>query len=226
MRLTDCFSETVAYVSYFLKEEERQQQVPFDQFRSRVNSLLNESENRIQKGNFTKEDYDLARFALCAWIDEAILSSPWECRLQWQKEQLQRQYYNTTDAGQEFYDRLNTLGLQQVDVREVYYLCLAMGFKGRYCHEGEEMLLDQLKVSNLKLLTGSSVGVPSLESMDLFTEAYPAEVETFEPGMDKSGFSLWTAAFLVSPVLLFGALFMIYHFILANLGASFLKTGL
>ena len=134
MRLTDCFSELIAYVSYFLKTVDKKQP-PFDQIRHEVERLLGESEACINKETFSAEDYDQARFAVCAWIDEAILSSSWKEKHLWQKQQLQRVYYNTTEAGEQFFERLNNLGLHQRDVREVYYLCLAMGFTGRYIQE-------------------------------------------------------------------------------------------
>lgn len=222
MRLTDCFMELVAYVAYFLKAVAAKQP-PFDQVKADVQRLMSESEGRLREASFSQEEYDLARFAICAWVDEAILSSSWNEKGRWQGEQLQRLYYQTTDAGEIFFDRLNALGPHQRDVREVYYLCLAMGFMGRYCHEGDEYLLEQLKTSNLKLLTGSSVGLPSLDRTDLFPEAYPVDLGEVVPQKAKVRFSAFTLMCLGAPVLLYGALFLIYRFILSNVGETILK---
>ncbi len=223
MRLTDCFSELVAYVTYFLKTV-AQKQPPFEQVWKDIQRLLSKTENCTKEGNFSEEDYDLARFAICAWIDEAILSSPWQEKTQWQRQQLQRIFYNTTDAGELFFEKLNSLGLHQRDVREVYYLCLAMGFMGRYCQEGDEYLLEQLKTSNLKLLMGSSMDLPSLEKVELFPGAYPKE--TSPPITAKKGWRLTPVFFLLGagPVILFGVLFWVYNFILNSVGSSFLNT--
>lgn len=220
MRMTDCFSETVAYVSYFLASDANNQ-VSFDQLMADVRRLLNESETYVKKELVSQEDYDQARFAICAWIDEAVLSSNWHDKGRWQLKPLQREYYQTAAAGEEFYQRLNNLGLQQGDVREVYYLCLAIGFKGRYCQEGDEFLLNQLKSSNLKLLTGSSVGIPSLERSDLFPQAYSAEAESIPLKSEKWRFSPSTLGFLGGPVLLFVLLFLIFTLILKMKVASF-----
>ncbi|MBE9580968.1 MAG: DotU family type IV/VI secretion system protein [Proteobacteria bacterium] len=222
MRLTDCFMELVAYVAYFLKAVATKQP-PFDQVKADVQRLMSESEGRLREASFSQEEYDLARFAICAWVDEAILSSSWNEKGRWQGEQLQRLYYQTTDAGEIFFDRLNALGPHQRDVREVYYLCLAMGFMGRYCNEGDEYLLEQLKTSNLKLLTGSSVGLPSLDRTDLFPEAYPVDSGEVVPQKAKVRFSAFTFMCLGAPVLLYGALFLIYRFILSNVGETILK---
>jgi type VI secretion system protein ImpK len=215
--------ELVAYMVYFQKTIHTKQP-PYEKVKSEINRLLRQSEDCLKKGIFTQEDYDKARFAMCAWVDEAILGSDWDKKNQWQREQLQRIYYNTADAGEEFFENLNTLGLHQREVREVYYLCLALGFTGRYCNEGDEYLLDQLKTSNLKLLTGSSLGVPSLERTELFPEAFP--VETAEPGIKKSGsvFSVLSILCIAGPVVLFVILLLIYKFTLSGIGENFLRT--
>ncbi len=223
MRLSDCFSDLIAYVAYFLKSVERRQ-ATFEEIKNDIHRLLAASEQCGRNDIFNPEDYNLARFAICAWIDESILSTDWQGLAAWRKEQLQRLFYNTTDAGEAFFERLNSLGMHQRDVREVYYLCLAMGFKGRYCNEGDEFLLDQLNTSNLKLLTGSSVGIPSLSRTDLFPEAYPTEMPEMQAGKSASSFNAFTLAFLGGPVLFFIALYLVYHFILNNIGESIVKT--
>ena len=135
---------------------------------------------------------------------------------------MQRLYYNTTDAGEEFFERLNSLGIHQRDVREVYYLCMAMGFTGRYCNEKDQYLLDQVKTSNLKVLMGSSVGLPSLERMDLFPEAYPTESNEVLSQRKGMRFTPLTITCLAGPVILFMILFVIYSFILSGIGENFL----
>lgn len=220
MHLTDCFMELFAYVAYFTKTVAAKQP-PFDQTKADILRLLSDVQHRMATGAFPPDDFDLARFAVVAWIDESIMNSVWNQRDKWQKELLQRQYYQTADAGEIFFERLNSIGAHQRDVREVYYLCLALGFKGRYCHAGDEFLLDQLKTSNLKLLTGSSMGIPSVSKMALFPEAYPA-AEAGAASRGRTGwFSKFTLACLGFPVLLFVGLFLIYTFILRNLGNNF-----
>ena len=223
MHLTDSFMELVAYVVYFTRTVGAKQP-PFHQVKADIMGLLTQSENDVKKGLFSQEDYDLARFMICAWVDEAMLNSEWNQKGQWQREQLQRLYYHTLDAGEEAFGRLNALGLHQREVREVYYLCLALGFKGRYHHQGDEYLLEQLRTSNLKLLLGSSVGLPSLERAELFPEALPAEPVEIGPQRPKLGFSLFTIACLAGPLVLFGLLFFVYRFSLSGIAENFLKA--
>ena len=223
MHLTDCFIDLMAYVAYFQKSLAAKQP-SYEKVKGDILRLLEQSEAGMKKGQFSREDYDQARFMVCAWIDEAILSSPWNQKNQWQREQLQRIYFQTTDAGEEAFERLNALGLHQRDVREVYYLCLALGFTGRYSRKEDEYLLEQLKSSNLKILLGSSAGLPSLEKTELFPEAYPKD--PFEEGRRprKYRFPALAIVCLAGPVLLFGFMYMVYRVALSGIGRKFLQA--
>lgn len=223
MHLSDCFMKTMAYVTYLLKTVESKQPA-YEEVKSNIRRLLTESEAESQCDSFTREDYDQARFAICAWVDEAILGSAWNQKNFWLKDQLQRLYYNTTAAGEEFFERLSTIGLHQREVREVYYLCLALGFTGRYCHKNDEYQLEQIKTANLKLLLGSSVGLPSLERSDLFPEAYPSGAAEIGKQKSRGGLRIVSAVCLAGPVLLFCILYLIYRFTLNGISENFLRT--
>lgn len=223
MRLRDCFAELIAYVAYFIRSKNANS-LSFVQVQTDVQRLLAETESTMRSGGITQEEYNEARFAVCAWVDEALLGSTWPGKTEWQKESLQRKYFQTADAGQEFFERLNQLGQHQRDAREIYYLCLAMGFRGRYHQEGDAPLLEQLKTSNLKYLLGSSVGLPSLERTELFPEAYPVEGAELHPSPGKRFFTPAALTALLAPLVLFGTLFLIYSFILNNIGDNFLKS--
>lgn len=221
MHLSEAFMDLIAYAVYFLKTA-GQKQPPYDEVRTRIVALLTDGAKAA--GDFPSEDYDQARFAVCAWIDEAVMSSAWNERTTWQREPLQLKYYQTTNAGELFFERLNSLAIHQNDVREVYYLCLAMGFMGRYCKDEDRFLLDQLKTSNLKVLTGSSVGVPTLKQGELFPEAYPAAVAQAAPPKPTGRFSLMNLFFIALPPALFGVLYVIYLFVLKNVSHTLLSV--
>lgn len=222
MRLTDCFIDMIAFVAYFARRVAAGQP-SFEKTQANILQLLSTSQALMNQGNFTPEDYDLARFAVVAWVDETIMNSEWNHRDRWQRELLQRKYYQAADAGEIFFERLNQLGPHQRDVREIYYLCLAMGFRGQYCHEGDEFLLDQLKNSNLKMLTGSSVGLPTFDREELFPEAYSAEAQATSAVKTRWRFSPFTLLGLGFPAVLFISLFVIYSFILNHLADNLLS---
>jgi len=214
MHLIDNFMPVIAYVVMF-RSAAAQKRPQYEQVKGDIRRLVGQSEELCRNAGVDSEDFNQARFMVCAWVDEALLSSDWSQKQLWQHEQLQRFYYNTTDAGVEAFDRLGSLGPRQRDVREVYYLCLALGFKGRYIRQGDEFLLEQLKTSNLKILQGNVPDLPSLQTLELFPEA-----AADAPGMDGAAMAAsfviepLTALALAAPVLLFGLLYLIYRFVL------------
>ena len=220
MRLTGYFIHLVAYVAYLLKTLNHQQP-SFEQVKTDIRQHITDSEKHAARDGIAPEDFELARFAIFAWVDEAILNSSWNERNRWQAELLQRVYFQTTAAGELFFERLNNIGPHQRDVREIYYLCLAMGFTGRFCNEGDAYLLEQLMTSNLKMLTGSSVGVPSINEGELFPEAYPSDSNEDLPVRGRSRLSAFTIGCVGLPVLLYGCLHLIYWFILNSVSAGF-----
>jgi type VI secretion system protein ImpK len=214
----------IAYTAYSIKQAGGGDGPPYEQVRGNLVRMISESEATCQHYRFSQEDYNLARFAVFAWIDEAVLESNWSGRQQWQREQLQRKYYQTVDAGELFFERLNGLGAHQRDVREVYYLCLSLGFSGQYHNAGDDFLLEQLRTSNLKLLTGSSMGLPNIDKEILFPEAYPMAAVDAPVARRGYRFSLFTIIAVVGPVVCYGILYTIYRFILHNIGNTLIGT--
>lgn len=226
MRLSDCFIDLMAYTALVIRPGTSAGQATFEQVAADIQRLIADSETCCQKGGFATDDYDLARFAVFAWIDETILSSQWPWKEKWLGEQLQRRFYQTADAGKLFFERLNAIGPHQMDVREVYCFCLAMGFTGQYCNAGDEFLLEQLKLSNLKLLSGSAMGLPDLTRTTLFPDAYaPDQGQSMVPGPAAGRFSTFTLVCVGAPLALYGLLFLIYRFILSYIGQSLIKMG-
>lgn len=221
MRIVDCFMELLAYAAYFLKTVKTKQPA-FDQVKTDIDRLVAQADACLRNKEIPHEDTDHARFAVFAWVDEVLLNAPWDHKDQWLRHQLQRTHFQTADAGETFFERLNSLGPHQSHVREVFYLCLALGFTGRYIHEGDDFLLEQLKTSNLKILLGSSIGLPSLDKGELFPDAYPKEQDALSLQPQKRRISSMTLLGIVSPVVLFGALLLIYRFILNNIGENLL----
>jgi len=223
MRLIDCFIELIGYVAYF-SETAAVKQPPFARVKTDIEKLITASQNKLQPGRMSPDDFDLARFAIFAWIDEMIMNSSWAEKNRWQGEQLQRVHYQTADAGELFFEKLNSLSPQQNEVREIYYLCLAMGFTGRFCTDGDDILLDQLISSNLKMISKAGCDIPSLTEKKIFPESYARRSESLANGKSGRKFSLGLLAGICLPVLLYGTLFFIFQFVLTNVGANFIAT--
>ena len=84
------------------------------------------------------------KYAMVAFIDEVILNSKWPHRSEWMVEPLQLRYFGEHLAGEGFFERLKQLrqaGERNVDVLELYYVCLQLGFEGMYKLNGYEQLM-------------------------------------------------------------------------------------
>jgi len=82
-----------------------------------------------------QESVDECTYAVVALIDETVLSVPGECRDYWLARPLQLDYFGTNLAGQEFFQKLERIIVsieKKKDVLDVYYLCLSLGFEGKY----------------------------------------------------------------------------------------------
>jgi type VI secretion system protein ImpK len=212
----------MAYTSYMLKSIETNQP-PYEDVINDIKRLLSESEVNAARELFSRDDYNQARFAICAWVDEAILISNWLHTKRWLMNQLQRIYYKTNNAGIEFFDRLNGIGLHQRDVREVYYLCLALGFTGRYCSPGDGYNLEQIKTSTLKLLMSCTNSLPSMKQTDFSPETYQnvSTVSSKKTSIQDS--KIITLVCLAAPLLLFCILFLIYLLTLSEIRVNLLR---
>jgi type VI secretion system protein ImpK len=76
-----------------------------------------------------------AVYAIVALIDETVLSVPGACRDYWFGRPLQLDLFGDNIAGEEFFNKLQKLMAQaekKKDVLEIFYLCLSLGFEGRY----------------------------------------------------------------------------------------------
>jgi type VI secretion system protein ImpK len=101
--------------------------------RDNLISLINECENTARR-SASAQDVEDTKFALVAFVDETVLSSDWAMKGAWMANPLQLQIYNRFDAGEHFFERMDIIlkSPSRSQVLEVYYLCLALGFKGRY----------------------------------------------------------------------------------------------
>jgi type VI secretion system protein ImpK len=76
-----------------------------------------------------------SKYAMIGLIDETVLSVPGACRDYWISRPMQLDYFGDNIAGQEVYEKLQKMLLQpenKKDVLEVFYLCLSLGFEGKY----------------------------------------------------------------------------------------------
>lgn len=112
-----------------------------DELRRSIDMMLRQMEQAGPGRGYKDDQLENAKFALVAFADEAVLATP--LKPEWELLPLQYKYFHEALGGTTFFDRLDNL-LKRVeteaDVVEIYYLCLLLGFKGKY----DVFLEDQL----------------------------------------------------------------------------------
>jgi type VI secretion system protein ImpK len=106
-----------------------------DELRSRINEYLGRIDREGRDAGIAREDIEAAKFPLVAFIDETILNSNWEGRERWREHPLQLDLYRETVAGERFFERLEKIrakGEAKADLLQIYWLCLVLGFEGKY----------------------------------------------------------------------------------------------
>lgn len=125
---------------------------PADTLFAKIDGMLRDLDVGAKIAEMPLEYVQLAKYALAAYFDEMILLSEWAVKDAWMGKPLQLAYFNDFAAGEEFYNKLDTLRntteKKKLEVLEVYYLCLTLGFKGKYADlqgmERRKVLIDSL----------------------------------------------------------------------------------
>src|SRR6185295_3681795 len=129
--------------------------------RLKIDEQFRALETKARQSDVPQEDVQQAKYAICAFIDEMILTSSWSLKDSWADKPLQLAYFNDFSAGEEFYNKVDVLrGSKRNAVLEVYYLCLALGFRGKYVDlqgmEKKKVLMDTM----LREMRGAAPAAP------------------------------------------------------------------
>ena len=76
-----------------------------------------------------------ARYVLCTAVDETVLNTPWGSQSVWATRTLLGTFHNETWGGEKFFqllDRLIQEPARNLHLLELMYLCLALGFEGKF----------------------------------------------------------------------------------------------
>ena len=111
-------------------------------FRAQMRQALRVFEQDARSRGCSPEDVKQVIFGVVAFLDESVLSSGNPVFANWPRLPLQAELFGHQLAGEIFFQELQkTLSRndsqETADLLEVYYLCLLLGFKGRYAAGGD-----------------------------------------------------------------------------------------
>jgi len=92
-------------------------------------------EKVARDGGVSPEHVLVARYALCTLIDESVSLTPWGNASQWARNSLLVTLHKEVAGGEKFFLLLGKLvedPAKNINLLELMYVCLALGFEGRY----------------------------------------------------------------------------------------------
>jgi type VI secretion system protein ImpK len=116
--------------------------------RSRVEQDLRTFERQAREIGIPRDLVRAAHYALCASIDDVVLNTPWGAGSQWASRTLVGILHPGAHGTDHFFDQLRErlkAPERSLPVLELMFLCLSLGFMGRYRQGRGPVELDQLR---------------------------------------------------------------------------------
>jgi len=210
--LRELFAKLYAYVLLF-EQEDFQRAVPpsCDQVREEIVSWVEKQQAEARRQNLDTDNqqapFQEALFAFVAWADETLVKhATWEQRNRWRESQLQLKYFQTTSAGDELFDE-HLPHLEQKEVREIYYLSLGLGFKGRYYRGRPE---DERRLAHDRHSLAQHLSVEDVQRLDKLTPQ-PYQVPSPSPMPIKPPLPPWLLKVALTLLVVVPLVFWVYH---------------
>jgi type VI secretion system protein ImpK len=92
-------------------------------------------DDRLRGAGVTPEDALVARYLLCTFFDSAVLNTPWGAQSDWSGQSLLVTFHKEKSGGEKFFqilDRISAQPARYIDLIELQYTCLALGYEGMY----------------------------------------------------------------------------------------------
>ena len=219
--LLDCYMELIAYTGYVIENVEQGAR-GYEEFAKVFGDLVERSRRFALSARFSEDDWREGLFPVCAYIDETLQCSDWPDRDKWERDQFQRRYFNTTAAGREFYERLDSLKDTAGGIRTVYEFCLALGFKGQYFRTSDVGRIEDIRYTQLKRVSDN---IELLYPKTLFPEAYEPEMAAKERRRKKwKRVSTFLPVTILLPLVVFAALYFLFDRLLDQTIANYFGT--
>jgi type VI secretion system protein ImpK len=123
-----------------------------ESFRHHMREVLKTGAAEARRSGYGDQDVKDAAFATVALLDETILNSRNPLFTDWPRRTLQEELFGVHVAGETFFQNVQQIMVRNdspevADLLEVYYLCLLLGYRGRYSMGGRgelQAITDQI----------------------------------------------------------------------------------
>lgn len=95
-------------------------------------------EIELKENGYSQADMLICRYCLCCAMDEMVLAKEWGANSQWAANSLLNEFHGETWGGEKFFVLLSRLSMdpkQHMELLELIYLLLCLGYKGKYADD-------------------------------------------------------------------------------------------
>jgi len=106
-----------------------------DRLRTALADAVRQYEAGATTGGAPRDQVIGGRYLLCTFVDEAAASTPWGGNGAWARDTLLVRFHSETRGGEKSFQLLARLAENPTahrDLLELFYVCLSLGFEGRY----------------------------------------------------------------------------------------------
>jgi type VI secretion system protein ImpK len=123
--------------------------------RARLRAQLDAFERGARALKIDEEHLFVARYALCALLDDAASATPWG--RDWLTQGLVAELHGESIGDDKFFallEQITARRAEYLDLLEFFFVCLALGFEGRYrAGEGGRLALAQIRARLFELVS-------------------------------------------------------------------------
>ena len=155
------------------------QHMDIQQLYSRVHGDIAAIDEEVRNLGYDNAAQLSFRYCLCTFIDEAVMATPWGAQSMWAERSMLSVFHQETWGGEKFFTILSRMMMEPdiyKEMLEFLYLCLSLGFKGKYgvMQDGGQQL-NQL-IANLHRVLREKRGDRSEQLIDskknIYTKKY------------------------------------------------------
>jgi type VI secretion system protein ImpK len=156
----------------------------YQQFRKEILTALQRIESEGPDHELDREDCRQAVYALALFMDEQVGESEWSGKMEWFNEPLGQTLLQDPEGGVNFYSRLDSLGDRQRAVKEVFLVCLSLGFRGKYIElepTQQAARIGEIRQKLIRSINPSGIDTRRVLFPEAYTPALPLEDEAPPP---------------------------------------------
>ncbi|WP_198264900.1 type IVB secretion system protein IcmH/DotU [sulfur-oxidizing endosymbiont of Gigantopelta aegis] len=105
------------------------------QLKFKLQDEIKQFEINCSRAGIVNDKILQARYIICTSMDEIVASTPWGQESNWSQQSLLSLFHGETWGGEKFYlllERLLKEPAKNLDILELMYICISIGFQGKY----------------------------------------------------------------------------------------------